>query len=144
MLEYNVYNENINSREIEIYNVFRNSNFYEGICKAIKQYKKDQDLNNFKEEVRHQLMYSYWSKAEYEVVITSWPPYMDVENIDKLKQEVEEHNSKYSERKQLRVNVPLTISEKIDISDQVMLNFDIFFKYILDNLKEFKLNCNKK
>lgn len=134
-LEYYVYNENVNTKEIEKYNVFRNSRFYEGVCKAVKQYKKDQDLNSFKEEVRHQLMYSFWSKCEYEVVITSWPPYMDVENIDKLKQEVEEHDNKYNKWKQLRVNVPLTIGEKISVYDQVMLNLDVFISYLLENIK---------
>ena len=135
---YNVYNHNVNSREIELYNVFRNSRFYDGVCDAIKKYKKDKNFQEFKEEVRHQVMYSFWSKAEYEVVITSWPPYINVEDIDKLKAEVEEHDRKWK-TKQLRINVNPTVGEKIDISDQILMNFDIFIDYILNNVKNFKL-----
>lgn len=135
MLEYYVYNEDINNQEIIPYNIFRNSKFMEGLTKAYDQFVKNGDLNEFKEEVKHQLMYTYWGRCEYEVVITSWPPHVDVEEIDRIKKEIDEHNSKYR-WKQIRAGINLSVGEKVSIYDQVMLNFDIFFNYVLEHISE--------
>ena len=136
-LEYNVYIEDINARTIKPYNIFKNSRFYESIYKICQEYKKDKNIEFFKKEIKNQLMYNYWGRSEYEIVLTSWPPHIDVEEIDKLKKEIEEHDSKYS-WKQVRATVNLSISEKISIYDQVMLNFDIFFNYLLENISLLK------
>ena len=137
ILEYNVYIEDINAGKIKSYNIFGNNRFYEGVYKAYQTYKKDECIEEFKEEVKNQLMYSYWGRCEYEIVITSWPPHIDVEEIDKLKKEIEEHDSKYN-WKQVKATANLSISEKISIYDQIMLNFDIFFNYLLENISLLK------
>lgn len=143
MLEYYVYNEDVNSREIVQYNIFRNSRFTEGLVEAYQQFTKDENLGKFKEEVKHQLMYTYWGRCENEIVITSWPPRVDVEEIDRIKSEIEEHDSKYS-WKQMSSCVNLSVSEKVSIYDQVMLNFDIFFNYVLAHVSEFKSKKMRK
>lgn len=142
MLEYYVYNEDVNNKEIIKYNIFKNSRFIEGLAEVYNQFVEDKDLDKFKEKVKNQLLYSYWGRCEYEVVITSWPPHVDVEEIDRIKNEIDEHNSKYSWR-QVRASVNLSVAEKISIYDQIMLNFDIFFNYILSNLKEIE-SLNKE
>ena len=169
MLEWNVYKEDINSREIEIYNVFNHGGFLEGLNRMFKDVKKEQTkylkennleglltareankynkhMEEFEDEcLRKECGYYFWSKSEYEIVLTSWPPYIDVEVIDKLKQEVEEHDSKWS-WKQSKVNVPLTVSEKIDIYDQLLLNWNAFKDYVFSKEKEIKKeykNINK-
>ena len=166
MLEWNVYNEDINNREIEIYNIFNHGGFLKGLNQMFKNIKKESDkylkennldadlstkeLNKYNkymeafedEALRRECSYYFWSKSEYEIVLTSWPPYMEVEDIDKLKQEVEEHDSKWN-WKQQKVNVPLTIAKKIDIYEQLRLNWDAFKRYIFEHEKEIKKEYKK-
>ena len=87
-------------------------------------------MEEFENEIlRKECLYYFWGKCEYEIVVTSWPPYINVECIDKLKAEVEEHSSKYN-WKQLQINVPLTIGEKISIYEQLRLNWESFKSYV--------------
>lgn len=83
------------------YNVFNNLNFISGLMDLKARFKKDNSIN-LKEEVRRLLMYSFWSKAEYEIMVNALF-------------EREEH--------------------KIDVYTQVMLNFDIFYEYLMNNFK---------
>ena len=132
-LRYNVWYENFNSKEIVPYNVFRNSRFYDGLVKATKIYKKTQDRETYREDIRKELMYAYWSKSEYEIVITSWPPYIDVEDIEKLDILVKQEEAEWG-RKPYRVNIRPVVSKKLDIYEQVMLNFNIFIQYLIDHI----------
>lgn len=161
LLEWYVYNQDINNREIKPYNVLNHGGFIKGLNQMFKDIKKEQSnylkVNNLSgllttreankynkymesfvdEYLRKECGYYFWSKCETEVVITSWPPYMDVENIDKLKKEIEQHDSTYS-WKQQKVNVPLAIGKKIDIYDQLRLNWNAFKRYVLEHEKEIK------
>lgn len=71
----------------------------EDVKKAYKDYKDDYE--KFCEEVRLSLQYFFWSKCEWEVIISDWPP---------------------SNREPVEI--------KVDVYDQVMQNKDIFFKYV--------------
>lgn len=142
MLIWNVYREDVNRQSIEIFNIFNHGSFYADMVKIAKAYKKQIKDNTFDKkafanDVDRKLMYYFWSKSEYEVIITSWPPYIEIEKIDKMKSEVEDYNSKWG-RKPFRVNINLDVAEKIDIYDQVQLNFESFIDYIIDHIKEFK------
>lgn len=163
MLEWNVYNESFNKKEMQIYNVFKHGGFLKGLTQMFKNIKKEEiaqlekyeqpltlkeanKFNNYMEEfeneiLRKECLYYFWGKCEYEIVVTSWPPYINVECIDKLKAEVEEHSSKYN-WKQLQINVPLTIGEKISIYDQLRLNWESFKSYVFDHEKEIKKEYN--
>lgn len=49
----------------------------ENIAKKVKKGKKDKwkpvyDYNSFKEYIKGELMYYYWSKSEHEVLIADW------------------------------------------------------------------------
>ena len=99
-LVWNVYTENFNERRIEIDNIFDHSGFYDDCVKAAKKYK---EKDTFAEEVRRSLMYYFWSKCEWEIVLTAWPPRDDFND------------------------------EKIDVYDQVRLNWDAFIDYLWDN-----------
>lgn len=106
MLEWNVYLEDFNNKKIRVYNIFNHYTFYEYCLKAKKKYKDDKD--KFLDKIKSSLMYCFWSKCEYEIVLTSWP----------------KRNNFYEER--------------IDVYDQVMLNWSIFSEYIWENKKELK------
>ena len=105
MLEWNVIKYNINDKKLVKFNIFDHSRFYEDLKKLLEQHKeKDQ----FAEELKKDLMYYFWCKAEYEVLISGL--------FSKNPNE----------------------TEKIDIYDQIALNYDRFVNYIWDNKKEVK------
>ena len=79
-------------------------------------------------------MYYFWSKSEYEIVITSFPPYIDKKEIEKLTKT----------NKKIREAVNLDTGKKIDIFDQIMINQDKFIDYLWNNKKLLKKNKNLK
>ena len=111
MLEWNVWYENVNERKIEPYNVFKHYRFVEDCRKAAKKFAKDE--SGFSEAVKSSLMYYFWSKCEWEVIITSWPP-----------------GKKDAQGRDYDI--------KIDVYDQVMMNFDKFIDYLWNNRGQLK------
>ncbi len=105
MLTWNVYMEDFNARCIKVFNIFNHFAFHEDCRKVARKYKDDRE--KFVEEIRHSLMYFFWSKCEYEIIISSWPP----------------------DRKGFE-------NKKVDIYEQVMLNWPLFAEYVWQNRKE--------
>lgn len=103
MLKWYVYLENVNGRSIVTYNVFKHFNFYKDVKEAINQIENKQD---FSERIQRIARYYFWSKCEYEVLITSW---------------IANNNFK---------------DKKIDVYDQLELNWDRFIDYIWENKNE--------
>ena len=101
-LVWNVYVGNFNSGRIEVHNVFDHFRVWQDLCKAARKYK-DSERPLFEEEVRKTMMYYYWSKCEWEVIIDHWP-----------------HSDR---RKDL----------KVDVYDQLRLNWRIFCDYLWEN-----------
>lgn len=122
MLSWNVYLEDFNRKEIVVYDIFKGK-YFEGIAKDIKERVSSKEL--FAEEFRLKLMHRFWSRSEYEVVITSWPPYVHQEEIERLANE---------DVKYYRTNVNLSVGRKIDIYDQIMLNWQQFIDYVWNNI----------
>lgn len=56
----------------------------------------------------------YWSKCEWEIILSHWPPRKNAQEL------------------------------KIDVYDQVMLNWPIFCDYIWANKDEFKVRRERK
>lgn len=92
---------NFNKRDIEVFNVFDHGGFYEDCQKAAKKFGDNRA--EFDKAVRTSLMYYFWSKCEWEVVVSHWPP---------------------SERMQ---------DAKVDVYDQVMMNWLVFSDYVWEN-----------
>lgn len=90
------------THNITTYNIFNNSSFVGGLMDLKARFKKDNSIV-LKEQIQRLLKYSFWSKAEYEIIIKSL--------FGK-----EEH--------------------KIDVYEQVMLNYDVFYDYLMDNWKQ--------
>ena len=108
-LFWNVYIYSFNEKKIITYDIFSHASFLDDL-KKLKKKKPTFDV--FKEEIRKLLMYYFWSKCEWEIILSAWPPSTD--------------------RKE---------EKKIDVYDQVMLNFDAFCKYVWESL--FTKNSNK-
>ena len=112
MLEWNVYISDFNGKKIDTYNIFESSGL-ELDCK--KNYKKNKDDRDaFLERLRKDLMYWYWSKCEWEIILSHWPPRKDARE------------------------------EKIDVYDQIMLNWKLFGDYVWVHKDEFKTRRPRK
>lgn len=127
-LIWNVFNER--NGEIFPINIFEyNYKFLEDLL-VVKRKHKD-NFEEFAEQVRKSLQYYYWSKSEYETVITSWPPYIESKELDRINQEKAERLAQNMPFYREAVN--LNVGYKIDIYTQIMLNWDRFISYLWDN-----------
>lgn len=129
-LEYYVYHHNFNKRSIEKFNVFNHRRFYEDVKKDLKKCKTKEE---FAERLRLNLFYYYGSKCEWEVVITSWPPRIKIKELERLNSEREELLKKY-DREPYNLYIKPDIAEKIDVYEQVMLNWDLFVDYVWSHI----------
>jgi hypothetical protein len=102
-MEWNVYVHNINRDRIEKYNVFEHSSFIKYLKKACEECESKDMLA---EKIKSELRYYFWSKSQWELIISPWVGYSKPFNI------------------------------KVDVYDQVMMNFDIFVDYVWKNRKE--------
>ena len=100
---WNVYYYNFNKNEIEVYNIFEHGSFMEYLKKA---YHECKSKDEFAERLKSELRYFYWSKCEWEVLITPW----------------------------IGRKEPCDL--KIDVYDQIMLNWKVFLDYVVNNIEE--------
>ena len=112
MLEWYVYVSDFNSGKIEPYNIFSHGYFLQDLQKAAKKVHVREDIPEEKEAflatLKRDLMYWYWSKCEWEIIIDHWVGRLDSKDI------------------------------KVDVYDQVALNWDIFCEYVWNNRRELK------
>lgn len=120
MLEWNVYVKDMNRGEIKSYNIFHHGRFMHEIEELIESYGGTKE--DFSEQVKRTLMYYFGFKCEWETVITSWPPYITEEELDRLNTEMD--------RKYYSLSPRLEAAEKIDVYQQVMLNWNRFIDYL--------------
>lgn len=147
-LVWNVIYENLNTRKIEIFNIFEHFGFLAYLVnikqKLKKQFdKKEEEIQSskeafdfFEEEVRSALFRFFGSKSEWEVIITSWPPFVENKEIDRLAEEKEQRIKDWG--KFYRATVNLDICEKVDVFSQVRMNWVQFLDYLWSNLKLIK------
>ena len=110
MLEWKVYYHDFNRKEIVPYNVFEHGSFLEDCKKNARKNSKDFYL--FCDRLQRDLMYWFWSKCEWEIVLKPW--------------------------------VGIAREEKIDVYDQVMLNWDQFCKYTWNHGAELRRRERKR
>lgn len=129
-LFYYVYVENHNKRKIEKYNVL-NDTIIEEILNRTKDLK---DKKSFSEEVDRIIMYYYWSRSEWETILADWPPRIDTSELSNLNAEMERHQKIFG-KKPYSLTVNLVTAEKIDVYDQITMNWNLFIDYLWENLK---------
>ena len=128
-LEWNVFRHDFNKKEIVTYNVLNN-----GIIDELKKKKEKCDSKEkFSEELKRTMMYYFWCKSEHEVVVCSWPVYVDMKELDRLNSEKEENIKNYG-REPYRLWADPTIGSKIDIYKQLEINWDKFLDYVWENI----------
>lgn len=125
-LEYYVYYHNFNGKSIEKFNIFEHGRFFEDVKKDLKKCKTKEE---FAEKLRGHLFYYYCSKCEWEVVIVPWVPHITISELNRLNAEREktlkEHN-----REPYSLYVNPDVGEKVDVYEQVMMNYDIIVDYV--------------
>lgn len=126
---WNVYREDFNNKAIVTYNIFDHRGFAQDVNKLLKE---DISKDEFAEQLKRSLMYWFWCKSEHEVVISSWPVYIDKEELDRINTEYEEYNNKWGHYP-YTINVSPYVGKKIDIYSQVMMNWEQFVEYVWSN-----------
>ena len=105
---------NFNSREIEFHDVFNHYGLLRDIAKASRKLTRNKELTDeqkkqaFAEELRRDMMYYYWSKCEWEIIVSHWPPRESDRDV------------------------------KLDVWDQVKANWDIFLDYTWEHRKDIE------
>lgn len=96
-MEWNVFYYDMNARKITTFNVFNHYRFAQDVQKSLREYN---DKDEFAKSLKLDLMYYFWSKAEYEIIISPWCGNKEMEEI------------------------------KVDIYMQVMNNWNLFLDYV--------------
>lgn len=102
---WNVYQYDVNSQTFKLYNVYS----HRGFLKDLAEMKDIEDIDEYAEKLRRSIMYHFWGRCEYEILIAEWP---------------------YDEEKGPRC-------DKVDISDMVKMNWPIFVSYTYNVKNEF-------
>lgn len=111
MLEWYVFISNFNTRKIETYNIFDHYRFFEDCKKNAK--KNIHDYDNFCKTLKRDLMYYFWSKCEWEIILNDWPTSGKCE-------------------------------EKIDVYDQIKINWKTFCDYVWSHGAELRRKTKNK
>lgn len=98
-MKWFVFAESVNRKEIYEMNVFDHGGFTADLEKFLKKRPTREELS---EELRHITMYYFWSKCEWEVLLTSW----------------------------VRGGHDDSPKLKIDVYDQLKMNWDHFVDYV--------------
>jgi uncharacterized protein YacL (UPF0231 family) len=125
-LKWIVYRHDINKREIVEFNIFDHWRFEEDVKKDLKKCKTKEE---FSEKLKSNLMYYFWSKCEYEVVMSSFPVHIKKEELSRLNEEFKKDTERYGHEPYGAWVCP-DVGEKIDICGQAMLNFEVFVDYV--------------
>ena len=125
-LVWNAYNYRSVGQGLRVFNIFDHYSFMESVRKLLK---KPMSTEEFSELLRREVLYYYWSKAEWELVITDTQPHIDSKELNRLitdcylKRTVAEPPLLFS-------HVNLSDAKKIDVYEQVRLNWDEFVDYV--------------
>lgn len=131
-LVWNVIMERNN--RVEVYNILSHPTLTNTIKESRNKYSLFKD---FADSIRGTLMYLTWSKCEWEIIVTSWPTFVENDELDRMIKEREEHKEKWG-KSTIRSGVNLSVEKKIDVFTQVMLNWDAFIDYVWVHRNDFK------
>ena len=131
-MEWYVYYHDINKQKIVTFNIFDHCRFDESVRKSLK---KTNDKDVFAKKLKGDLLYYFWAKCEYEVIITSFPTYITTNELDSLNKKRELCKEKYNKNPK-RLDVNLETEIKIDVYSQVMNNWNVFLDYVWNNKKK--------
>ena len=112
MLEWYVLRHDFNEKKFVWVNIFAHGDFLQECKKWARKYKDDKYL--FTEAVKRSMMYYFWARCEWEVVVSCWPPSEATEDI------------------------------KIDAYEQIVKNWNAFADYIWNHAAELRRRERKR
>lgn len=140
--EWNVFYYDINRNKITTYNIFNHHRFNKYIEEAFEKCKTKEE---FAEILKRELMYYFWSKAEWELVIeldednhAFLIPWCGCRNPEEVKIDVtNDANFDWSGFAKKQIERQIYKNEaKIDVYNQI--------EYVWDNFLEYVWNSKKK
>ena len=141
-MKWMAYYYSINRDEIKEFNIFDHRRFREDVQKlAKKRIKKE----NFKEKLRRELLYYFWSKCEWELVIEVTEdnhiflkPWCGCREPDKVRVDVTNDNSfDWNGFAEKHISQQIFNNEaKIDVYNQIQYVWEDFAEYVWKNRKE--------
>ena len=133
-LVWNVYDYHFSVPELRIYNVFKHRSFMDSVEKLLN---KDMPKEEFAKLLRRQALYYFWSKTEWECIITETNPQIGRNELCRLLSECYEQLPK-SQPTPRRFCINLVDAYKLDVYSQIMLNWEEFVDYVWQYSKTAK------
>lgn len=137
-LEWYVYNYNDHKNKIEPVNIFRHVGFAEDVDKVRKKYKT---RDEFMGQVRKELIYYFWSKSEYELIIQLEDgrvlllPWCGCRNPEEVAKDVTYENPEWKHFAKHHISRQIYGNKaKIDIYEQIVWLWDEFAIWLCDEL----------
>jgi hypothetical protein len=129
-MEWYVTYQDFNSQKFKRVNILK---YYEDFIKKLK--KKVSSYDEFSKELKSEMMYRFWSKCEYEVVLKkengrlymlSWPPTEGEVGVDITEDRLFDWNGFFDKVIENRVS---KTECKIDVYEQLRYRWDAFVEY---------------
>lgn len=140
MIKFNVINWDFNSNSLE---------FYDIIPYLIRVYKESENkpktFEEFKEFIKKESMYQWWSRCEYEIIVSQWPPDRDtfdyaieipvpsIDHVDTQRAFLVPKKKFYTNGNRKKV---LDNAKKVDVYQQVMMNIDVITNLLIQAANE--------
>lgn len=138
-LKWIVYRHNFNADKIETYNVLGSKHFLEEIKKIMKKCK---DRDEFSEALKIEMMYHFWSRCEWELIIEITEdnrifliPWVGCREPDEVKIDVTDDES-FDWRGFAELHIGQQVYKtkaKIDVYDQLNYRWEEFVDYVLNS-----------
>ena len=125
-MKWNVILQNPPSERLGVFNVFDHSSFQ---MEVNELFQKGYTKEKFTDELDLIAHYHFCAKVEWESIFTTWPPYIDMEELKRII-DTYHINRKPEESLPERVNVMPDRFRKIDVYDQLRVNWKRFVDYV--------------
>lgn len=79
MMVWNVWRHDHNKQKIISWNIFEHYNFYKDVIRDLRDFDNKEE---FTRALNSNLLYYFWSKSEYEIILRPWNGVADERKID--------------------------------------------------------------
>ena len=125
-MKWNVILQDDRTGDLKPYNVFEYTDFRASIERLIE---KNYPREMFLKELDQECHYHFWAKVEWEIVFTTWPPYIDAEEIERI---IADHHINHKSDQALPEYIEVNVREKhkVDVYSQLRANWERFTDYV--------------
>ena len=125
-MKWNVILKDSQTGRFQPYNIFECRDFRAAVEKLFeKRYPRER----FLKELDQTCHYFFWAKIEWEIFITTWPPYIDAEEISRI---ISEYHINRPPEQALPEHIDVNVAKwyKIDVYSQLRANWERFADYM--------------